>query len=303
MVMIKRFARLLLKLVIAAAILVVPVSWLATQFALHHVPRIANVWYRESPTDYDIDYEDVWLQSADGTKLSAWYMPGDNGAGIVVVHGYRSVKTHTLKMLDPLSKAGYTILAIDLRAHGDSEGNQVTFGIREQEDVDAAVTWLMAQEGVDPERIGVFGESMGGATVILAAADNPDIKAVAAQSAFASMRGTIATPISRMLLGISYPFTDLMMYFGERQLQVDTNDYAPVNVIDQISPRPLFLMHGGEDPTVDPTSGHQLYEAAAEPKELWYEPELRHINFPHERPDEFGRRITAFFDAALLGEK
>lgn len=291
--------RFLLKFVIAVVVLIVPVSWIVTQISLHHIPRIANVWYRESPADYDIVYQDVQLESKNGAMLSGWYMPGENGAGIVVVHGYRSVKTHTLKMLDPLSKAGYTILAIDLRAHGESDHHAVTFGIEEQHDVNAAVAWLKKQASVDPERIGVLGESMGGAAAILATADNPTIKAVAAQSAFASMHGAIETRISHLLLGISYPLTDLMIYFGERQLGVDTNDYAPVKLIGQIAPRPIFLMQGGKDRMVDPTSGHQLYEAAGEPKTLWYEPTLRHINFPHEKPEEFNKRITAFFDAAL----
>lgn len=297
----KQYASIAVMIIVALTVLFIPALWAITQLSLHHVPRLANVYYGdESPADHDIEYEDVSIISADGTQLSGWYMPGTNGAAIVTVHGYRSVKTRTLPMVVPLHEAGYTMLAIDLRGHGDSEGLEVSFGIHEQEDVDAAVAWLMAQPEVDPTRIGVLGESMGGATVILAAADNPDIQAVATHSAFSSLRETIYTNGSRYLYGLSLPIADMMFRIGEEELAASPDDYAPIDVVGQISPRPIFIMHGGQDPTVDPKSGHQLYAAAGEPKELWYEPSLEHIEFPQQRPQEFGRRIVAFFDTALL---
>ena len=59
-------------------------------------------------------------------------------------------------------------------------------------------------------------------------------------------------------------------------------------------------MQGGRDHLVNPESGRLLYEAAGEPKELWFEPELKHTNFPAERPEEFAQRIVQFFDQSLL---
>ncbi len=77
---------------------------------------------------------------------------------------------------------------------------------------------------------------------------------------------------------------------------------APINHIAEISPRPVFLMQGGSDTTIPTDSGQRLYDAAREPKELWFDPELGHVQFDAKRPEEYERRVIEFFDKYLLSK-
>jgi fermentation-respiration switch protein FrsA (DUF1100 family) len=76
----------------------------------------------------------------------------------------------------------------------------------------------------------------------------------------------------------------------------------PLEDVAAISPRPILILAGGQDPVTGPDAGQRYYEAAGEPKELWFEPELGHVSFWKAAPDEYEQRVIGFFDAALLGE-
>jgi fermentation-respiration switch protein FrsA (DUF1100 family) len=74
-------------------------------------------------------------------------------------------------------------------------------------------------------------------------------------------------------------------------------------LIGRLSPRPILLLQGGLDTVVAADNGRRLYDAAREPKELWFEPELGHANFDREKPEEYERRVVGFFERALAARK
>ena len=81
-----------------------------------------------TPLEYGWTYEDVTLTAADGVKLSGWYIPGTRSEAVVVVHGLFAHKQYQLPIGSMLARYGYHVLLIDLRAHGESEGDKITFG-------------------------------------------------------------------------------------------------------------------------------------------------------------------------------
>jgi dienelactone hydrolase len=202
---------------------------------------------------------------------------------------------------------GYGAILPTLRAHNESDGEMISFGYHELKDLDAAYRYLLERPEVNPQRIGAIGTSMGAALVILYAAHNPDIKAVAAESPYHSIdRKSIAT-----LSGLPWPVPALIIRNIKARLGVDPETLAPVNHIGRISPRPVFIMMGGSDPMVDPAGGQALYDAAGEPREYWYEEHLDHLGFSQlvnmliAEPDtaqaaEFEARLNAYFDHYLL---
>ncbi|UCD38295.1 MAG: prolyl oligopeptidase family serine peptidase, partial [Fidelibacterota bacterium] len=203
---------------------------------------------------------------------------------------------------------GYGAILPTLRAHNESDGDIISLGLHEVKDLDAAWHYLLQREDVDPERIGAIGTSMGAALVILYAAQNSQIKAVASESPYHSInRETIAT-----LSGLPWPIPALVIRNIKARLGVDPETLAPVNHIGKISPRPVFIMMGGSDPMVLPEGGQALYDAAGEPREYWYEDHLDHLGFSQlvnmliAEPDTaqaaaFERRLNAYFDHYLLG--
>jgi fermentation-respiration switch protein FrsA (DUF1100 family) len=135
---------------------------------------------------------------------------------------------------------------------------------------------------------------MGGATVIMAAARRPEIGAVVADSAYAALADELEIMVRLALL------RPLVRFFAEQEAGISIHNVRPEDVIGQISPRPVFIIQGLTDTTVPPESGERLYNAAGEPKSLWVEPDVGHLEMMHKFPAEYERRVTMFFDQALL---
>ncbi|MCB8978560.1 MAG: alpha/beta hydrolase [Ardenticatenaceae bacterium] len=273
-----------------------------TTMEVVHNPLDNRTEINTSPSDYDIlNYETVELTTFDDVKLVGWYIPSRNGAAIIAQHGYKSDRTVMLNIASMLSRHGYGVIMIDLRAHGESEGDIITFGKLERYDVDAAYQYLLTRPEVDKNRIGAIGNSMGGATLIMYSADNPNIKAIAVQSSFAQIEDVAAVNIQQYTgLPPAQPLTYLVKLFVEQETGVQAEEISVLDSIGKISPRPILLMQGGQDEFIPINSGQRLFDAAGEPKELWFEPEQEHVFFDRDYPDEFENRVIGFFDIYLL---
>ena len=195
---------------------------------------------------------------------------------------------------------GYGILLTTVRAHDESDGETITFGMKEVNDLEAWYQYLLSREDIDPSRIGILGNSYGGMLAIEYAARNKNIKAVVADCAFSSLNDTVSTTVEYFTDLPAFPFAPLIVFWAERETGFKTEDIDTTKWIAQLSPRPVFLMQGGADVVISADSGQRLYDAAGEPKELWFDPELGHVQFDTKRAQEFERRVSEFFDTYLL---
>ncbi|NJK77020.1 MAG: alpha/beta hydrolase [Microcoleus sp. SU_5_6] len=136
--------------------------------------------------------EEVSILTSDNKKIAGWYINSQKSDKIVIlVHGLNSSRTFEFagkfsEFGAEMNRQGFSILMIDLRGHGQSSDSRLTFGIAERKDIIAAVNWLK-QKGFKPQKIGVLGVSMGSASVIGAAADDPDIAAIVIDSGYAEV--------------------------------------------------------------------------------------------------------------------
>jgi uncharacterized protein len=252
-----------------------------------------------TPIDFGMVYDEATVTTADGLQLAGWYIPTRNGAVVIAQHGYKADRGEMLNEAAMLHRHGYGVLVSSVRAHDLSDGNQITFGFREMEDLDAWVTYVRAREGVDPRRIGALGNSMGGSLVIEYAADHPVIAAVVTSSAFSSLDDTVDTSV-RFFTGLPpFPFAPMIEFWAEREAGFRASEIDAKKWIGRLSPRPVFLMQGGADVVVSKDSGQKLFDAAREPKELWFEPTIGHAAFDTALPDEYERRVVGFFDRYL----
>lgn len=255
-----------------------------------------------TPAEYGIPYEEVKVTSDDGFELVGWFIPPQNGAVIMAQHGYKGSRMGMLEEAEILYRHGYGVLVTSVRAHDMSEGELITFGYYEMQDLEAWFQYLLTRPEVDPERIGILGNSMGASMAIQYAAQNEQIKAVVAQSAFSSLDDTVSTSVEAFTGLPAFPFGPLIVFWAELELGADSSLIDAKEWIGQLSPRPVLLLHGGKDGAIDKDSADRLFQAAGEPKELWYEPELGHAEFDTTLPEEFERRVVGFFDRYLLGE-
>lgn len=301
----KRIGKILLGVIAGVLILAIGgLFWKTRQEAhdLLHSPIETRDALEETPADYNLEFEDVTITNPDGMKLAGWFVPSENGAAIIMQHGYKSARDELLNEAEMMHRHGYGVLITSIRAHDQSEGDLITLGVNEVQDMEAWHQYLISRDDIDPEKIGIIGNSFGGMLSIQFAAQNQNIKAIVANCAFSSMKDTVATSVEHFTGLPEFPFVPLIVFWAETDTGIKMEEIDTTKWIPQISPRPVFLMQGGADTVISPQSGQILYDAAKEPKELWYDPELGHVDFDTERAEEYEARVAAFFDQYLLGE-
>lgn len=257
----------------------------------HHQPICC-----ETPADYDLDFEEVAFETADGLTLQGWYVPSKNGAAVLMMHGIGATRVMMLGVGAGLAQAGYGILLLDLRGHGTSQGDVVSFGGPEAEDVYAAVAYLQTRPEVDPDRIGALGWSLGAQVAIMGAMGDSDLKAVVADGPGATALADWPPP-ETLDEWLYAPF-DLMYYqFLPYYSGVD-DPLALVDALPLMAERPLLLISSG-----DAIEQHRLeyfMEYATESTELWLIPEAGHIGGWKADPEAYETRVIQFFNQALL---
>jgi fermentation-respiration switch protein FrsA (DUF1100 family) len=239
---------------------------------------------------WNIKYQSVDLITEDGIHLSAWYTPPRNGAVILVAHSYGDHRPEWV--YEMLARKGYGVLAWDARAHGKSGGEITTIGYSEVLDAKAALSYALAQAGV--EHIGAWGGSMGGATMIRATAQFREIEALFVDSSFASLSDEFDFLIPYPMIS---PLAKLLMVM---ETGINTNDMDPMNDIAKISPRPVFVAQGIADTAAPPDSAEELFNAAGKPRYLWTEEGIPHLGLYFNNPRHYQRRLIDFFDQWLL---
>ena len=248
-----------------------------------------------------LTFESVAFYSADGTKLSGWFIPasGKPKGTIVLCHG---VDGNRMGMFEPammLHKHGYATLLFDFRARGNSEGAHSTLGWKETEDLLAAIRMVKNRPDLHTVPIGIMGHSMGGAVALMGAARCRDVKAVIAESAFAQLNHAVHNHFKNVFGWTGPVFEYPSRWFGERLIGQSSTDISPVKVISTIAPRAVFLIQDADDRLCPPSEARELYQACREPKFLWTVPHAGHIQAIDLRPEEFERKIVEFFDQHL----
>ncbi len=257
--------------------------------------------------DSGLDLEEVTVVNDSGMSLNGFYAPSQNGAAVMLLHGATAFPYHMLEEATMLGRHGYGVALITVRDHNFSDGDLLSFGCagREMEDLQAWHHFLNQRDGVDPERIGLLGQSMGGILAIQYAAQSEDIEAVVAVSAPSSLEHTMTTLITSetgLPLSVARLMTGLSMFWTEREIGCDPSTISPIDWIGDISPRAVYILHGENDPQLPADSGERLYRAAGEPKRYWLCEGSGHHECDSDYPQAYEERIVSFFNEYLLGD-
>jgi pimeloyl-ACP methyl ester carboxylesterase len=158
-------------------------------------PRMTDgkaVWVlrRLSPGDLNLPFEEVWFDVRDARgaslRIAGWWIPATEMSDrcVVLIHGYADAKVGAIAWAPVWHQLGFHILAIDLRAHGESGGRYCTGGIFEREDVNQVIDQLLINRPNHTRRLTLFGASFGAAVAVATAAMRDDIRAVALDSPY-----------------------------------------------------------------------------------------------------------------------
>lgn len=200
-----------------------------------------------TPADLGLDYSDVTIATADGVRLHGWLVPGDGPITVLFFHGNAGDVSHRLESVRLFHELGLSVLIVDYRGYGRSEGRPSEAGT--YADAEAAWSYLTAERGVPAERIVVFGRSLGGPIAAeLASRHTP--RGLVIESAFTSVPDLAARiywflPV-RLLSRYEYPTRDLV-----RDVHC-----------------PVLVVHSRNDEIVPFAHAEAIYAAANEPRTL-----------------------------------
>ncbi|MEO8248368.1 MAG: alpha/beta hydrolase [Burkholderiales bacterium] len=244
----------------------------------------------------ELNAVDVTLDSANGLKISAWLSRGRQGAGVVLlVHGVRANRLAMLDRARFLHQFGYSLLLIDLPAHGASDGDRISYGLVEAEAVRIALAFLARE--MPHEQIGVIAISLGAAAVVLAE-PNPAPSAVVLESMFPTIRDALANRLRRYFGPVGTLLTPLFLWWFELRLDVSARQLAPIDKVAALG-APLLILSGSADANTTVAETEAIFDAASEPKSLWIVPGAAHVDLHAFSPVEYERRVARFLGQYL----
>ena len=252
-----------------------------------------------TPADFGVPFESVSFNSTPGITLRGWYLPGNDGLAVVYCHGLNRSRVEMLPQARFMHQIGASGLLFDLRHHGESTGDRFTFGAEEKSDVAAAVQWIRRKE--PHSKVLLWGISMGAASAMLTAAEDPSVDAVICDSTFLSFRETIAHHFRLFFRIPSWPIANeiaaLIQWRGN--FDGDTIDIARAN--RQLGSRPVLFVAQSDDRRMPSDYARQLYQQSSSPvKRLLIVNGRRHGHAYRDHEEEYQKAVLEFLKAAKL---
>jgi len=246
----------------------------------------------------------VRFKSADGTRLAGWIKPHDNPiATVILVHGLGVNHTVLANRAYRLWQRRFSVMLLDFRACGESDGVTSTCGVREVEDLSAAVDLCLRQPEFGNAPIVTLADSLGGTVALAAAAQRPEIKATFTDCAPISLRSAIDKGFGAYTGLPALPFRRAVVWAAERMTGENVDDFSVEDSIARIAPRAVCLAHGHLDPLVDVNDAHRMYQRAGEPRELWLEPDVGHVLASQIDPEDYADRVGDFFSRSVAHDR
>lgn len=226
-----------------------------------------------------------------GHNLAGWFAPGRPGDGaVLLLHGLRSDRRALASRMTMLARCGCAVLAVDLRAHGESGGGAVTLGLREAEDAARALAWLRA--AAPGERVGGLGISLGGAALALASRSSP-VDALVLESVFPDIDGAIRNRMGLVAGAAAGWLTPVFTAVGRIMTGLRADDLRPIEAL-RVYPGPVLVIGGGADRLTTPAETRALFDAAPGDKRLWLVDGAGHVDMASAAGSDYETRVTAF---------
>jgi uncharacterized protein len=202
----------------------------------------------KTPGDFGHTWEDVTLSARAGGSFRGYFIPGTNGAAIIIPPPYSSGRGSRLQEGDVLARHGYAVFSFESRRCAGM--GPLSLGYEETAEVQDALDYLRTRADVDPDKFGILGFSSAGATSVMAAAHFPEIRAVVAEGGYGDFAegavglgtgGTVLETIFKASMAISYQVIS----------GTDIDQLSPEDMIGSIAPRPILLIYGSRERSLE----------------------------------------------------
>jgi hypothetical protein len=301
----RRLARIAAILILFPMLLSAVAGWMGAPGFLHPENR---AFTPDMTRDADITFaqigarrEDCEVRAPDGAVLRGWKVRAakPNGAWVLVFHGVADNRYGGIEHARMLLQGGYSVVMMDARAHGASDGQMASYGWLERRDTSAVIDALEKSE--HPAEIFALGISMGAGIALQSAGADPRIEAVVAEAPFANLQeaaydyaGLQRWPLLGKILFA--PGAWILIWRGEHLAGFSASDVSPVKSVQQQA-FPILLICDGADVVLPCRHAEKILRAASGSKQLWKVPDAAHTGGLGTAPMEYRRRVLEFFDA------
>jgi alpha-beta hydrolase superfamily lysophospholipase len=284
--------------VVAAAVLVL-LMYVAISYQLYRrafVPPKPSFLddFTFTPFEFQADYEEVELVTADGINFGAWHFrqPGSPQT-IIISGGHKGQRQGALGISVALWRKGFNVITYSYRGMPASDTAPVTFGIKEVLELQAVIAF--ARKRIPSARIGLLGYSMGAVVSLLGAAGEPGVQALVLDSPFSDLRRLLVENVRAAikLPGTAFVWLAGVMFWVRTRSKL--SECSPKDVLSSLEPRPLFFIHGGADAITSVNHSRRLYDAYRGPREIWIVQGAPHTGgYFADRP-LYVERVAGFF--------
>ncbi|WP_210252719.1 alpha/beta hydrolase [Methylosinus sporium] len=244
----------------------------------------------------DLPVTPFTLQQSGGVRIRSWFVVGTSErGGVLLLHGVRANRLAMIARMRFLNAAGYSVAAIDFRAHGESSGDRITFGRDESQDAAAALAYM--REKLPGRKIAVIGQSLGGAAALLGqgpiAAD-----AFVLESVYPDIDRAIDDRMTAPFGPLGHLVTPALLLVGRAMTGLDPAFLRPIDRIETIQ-APVFVISGVRDPNTHIDEARELFARAPEPKAFWAVEGVGHEDIYFRTNAEYREKILWFLDRHL----
>ena len=247
-----------------------------------------------TPFEFQADYEDIELVTADGVNFGGWYFrqPGSPQT-VIVSGGHKGQRQGALGISIALWRKGFNVIVYSYRGMLGSDRAPITFGIKEVLELQAVIAF--ARKRIPRARIGLLGYSMGAVVSLLGAAGEPGVEALVLDSPFSDLRTLLIENVRTRARLPGTPFVWLAGLMLRARSGSKHADCSTVSVLSSLEPRQLFLIHGGADRITNVNHSRRLYDAYRGPREIWIVQGAPHAGAYFADRPLYVERVAGFF--------
>lgn len=250
---------------------------------------------RFDPISYEnLEKQEITIPSPFGYDLKAILVePFKTNKYIIISHGVTENKTSSVKYLNMFLERGFNGIIYDHRRHGESGGKTTSFGFYEKYDLKQIVDWLRKEKGEDI-LLGMHGESMGAATMILYAGGIEDVADFyIADCPFSDFKEQVDYLVKHEIKLPGKIFIPIADIFLRARARYSIKDVSPISVIDKIK-SPMLFIHSEKDDFILPQMTQKLFDKKNGPKKLFYATEGFHAQSYNENKEIYEQVIDDF---------
>jgi alpha-beta hydrolase superfamily lysophospholipase len=253
---------------------------------------------KTKPEDFLLTAHNMQIVTRDKIELNGWYLPAkDARATVIVLHGINANRLFMLPIASELVHNGFNVAVFDLRGHGQSSGKYCTYGFYEKQDIIEIVNALIKKDS--NVKIGIYGNSMGGAIALQAMACDSRIKCGVVESTFANLRQIVSAYMKRIYFFGPQFLSDIALNKAARIANFDPDSVQPEISAQKIN-NPVFIAHGDMDIHVDISNAQRIFNnVECKDKILYTVKGAGHHNLLQIGGIEYKKKLIDFLHAHL----